>query len=91
MADDRKVRDQICAEDRAAALLDSPQARHFFNALDELGWMVVPQRPLLPGEDKRWPVPIGTRAKWPSWCNHEFAALPKLRLVKKHPDDGAPR
>src|SRR5262249_19421936 len=83
--------------DQADAFLDTPVARRVFNALDVLGWKVVPQRELMPHEDGRWPVPIGTRAKWPSWCNHEFSASeiakrakpqrPKLRLIEQHPDD----
>jgi hypothetical protein len=71
-------------------LLDSPTGRRFFNALDALGWMVVQQRPGFVPEGDRWPVPFNTRAKWPSWCNHEFAhsqllpkpQRPKLRLVE---------
>src|SRR5262249_59018900 len=96
----RELRREDRAADRAFALLDSPAGRQFFNALDTVGWKVVLQRPLFPGEpEARWPVPIGTRAKWPAWCNHEFSAAeiakekraakrPKLRLVEKHPDDG---
>jgi hypothetical protein len=82
---------------RAMALLDTPDARRFFNALDALGWMVVPQGPL-PPNDERFPVAFNTRAKWPSWCNNEFsfAALQqpkrreKLRLVHKRADEEEP-
>ena len=88
-------------QDRAEAFLDSRAGHQFLNDLDALGWMLVPQhlRPLLPELHKDgWPVSIDTRAKWPSWCNHEFSAAervkakrakPKLRLVEKHPDDTA--
>jgi hypothetical protein len=79
--------------DRAVAFLDSPAGRQFLNDLDALGWMLVLQSEALP-DGERWPVPLDTRAKYPSWCNHEFSAAerakrPKLRLVEKHPDDTA--
>jgi hypothetical protein len=86
------------AADRAGALLDSPAGRQFFNALDALGWMVCQQPQYDTGN--RWPVPVGTRAKWPDWCNHEFSATEitkqkrvqrkrsKLRLVERRPDGG---
>jgi hypothetical protein len=93
---------QLRRADRAEAFLDSLAGHRFLNDLDALGWMLVPRilRPLLPELHKDgWPVPIGTRAKWPSWCNHEYSAAemakrakpqrPKLRLVEKHPDDTA--
>jgi hypothetical protein len=79
--------------DRAVAFLDSPAGRQFLNNLDALGWMVVQRSVDNTGDE--WPVPLGTRAKWPSWCNHEFSATEiakrervrrkrsKLRLVEK--------
>jgi hypothetical protein len=78
---------------RAAAFLDTPIARRVFNALDILGWMVVPQPgTMLPHENGRWPVPIGTKAKWPSWCDHSFAqrAQKKAAVVKLVPSEPAP-
>jgi hypothetical protein len=71
----------------ACELLDSPFGRRVFHALDRLGWMVVQQDAGLGCGSDGWPVPLGTRAKWPAWCNDEFAAYrlrrSKLRLVEK--------
>lgn len=96
----KEERRELRRGDRAAAFLDSPAGRQFLNDLDALGWMICFQGEALP-DGERWPVPFGTRAKYPSWCNREFAASelakkhakprrPKLRLIDggKPDDDG---
>jgi hypothetical protein len=66
-----------------------------FPVLTATGTIVLQGEALPDGE--RLPVPLGTRAKYPSWCNHYLSAAerakrrakPKLRLVEKQPDDTA--
>jgi hypothetical protein len=84
--------------DRAFAFLWSPAGRQFLNDLDAQGWMLCLQGEALP-DGRRWPVPIGTRGKYPSWCNHEFSASemakakraklqPKLKVIEGDKKDG---
>jgi hypothetical protein len=83
----REERRQYEREDRASLLLDRPLVRHFMNALDVLGWKIVPQN----GSDAGWLVPDWSKGKWPSWCQDDRKKpSPKLRLIDggKPPDDG---
>ena len=67
--------------DRDCRLLSGPKADAFTLALDRMGWKIVMNRPLDPGEmPRRWSL-NDPCDDCPDWCDNGTPSRPKLTVV----------